>query len=105
MFAKTEKNGDVVVGLFNTSAGGQAVSTTAAALGLPASADYSLDDLWSHKTTETSTGTISATVPSHGVALFRVKPLHHVAGPAHRPQHHGGAERPVRRHRRRARAP
>jgi hypothetical protein len=78
VFAKTEKNGDVVVGLFNTSASGQVVSTTASALGLPASADYSLDDLWSHKTSETSDGTISATVPSHGVALFRVKPLNHV---------------------------
>ena len=79
VFAKTEKNGDVIVGLFNTSADGQAVSTTASALGLPASSDYSLDDLWSHRTTETSTGAISATVPSHGVALFRVRPLNHVA--------------------------
>ncbi|SEG72725.1 NPCBM-associated, NEW3 domain of alpha-galactosidase [Actinacidiphila yanglinensis] len=79
VFAKTEQNGDVVVGLFNTSANGQTVSSTAAALGLPASADYSLQDLWSHRTTETSTGTVAATVPSHGVALLRIRPLHHAA--------------------------
>jgi hypothetical protein len=79
VFAKTEQNGDVIVGLFNTSSDGQAVATTAAALGLPASADYSLQDLWSHATTETSTGAIAATVPSHGVALLRVRPMHRAA--------------------------
>ena len=79
VFAKTEKNGDVVVGLFNTSSADQVVSATASALGLPASADYALNDLWSHRRTETSTGTVSANVPPHGVALLRVKPLKHVA--------------------------
>ncbi len=77
VFAKTEANGDVVVGLFNTSTDGQVVSTTPAALGLPASDDYALTDLWSHQTSETSTGTISATVPPHGVALLRVRPEKH----------------------------
>ncbi len=77
VFAKTEKNGDVVVGLFNTSSDERTVSTTASALGLPA-ADYALDDLWSHRTTE-SAGTVAATVPSHGVALLRVTPLGHLA--------------------------
>jgi Alpha galactosidase A/Alpha galactosidase C-terminal beta sandwich domain/NPCBM-associated, NEW3 domain of alpha-galactosidase len=73
-FAKTEKNGDAVVGLFNTGGAPEAIATSAAALGLKAGSDYLLDDLWAHRRTET-TGTISAEVPSHGVALFRVSAL------------------------------
>ncbi len=71
VFAKTEKNGDVVVGLFNVSGAPEAISTTASALGLTSGPNYVLNDLWTHNTTET-TGTISANVPSHGVALLRV---------------------------------
>ncbi|HJP79844.1 MAG TPA: NEW3 domain-containing protein [Pseudonocardiaceae bacterium] len=73
VFAKTEKNGDVIVGLFNTSGSAENVSTTTAALGLPAGKNYQLDDLWSHKATET-TGAINPNVPSHGVALYRITP-------------------------------
>ncbi|MFI9384467.1 hypothetical protein [Kutzneria sp. NPDC052558] len=76
VFAKTEPNGDAIVGLFNTANAPRAVSTTAAALGLPKAADYSLQDLWSHSTTE-STGVISTDVPAHGVALYRVRALRH----------------------------
>jgi hypothetical protein len=74
VFAKTENNGDVVVGLFNTGSDAQVVSTSAAALGLSAAPDYSVRDLWKHSFTQT-TGTISADVPSHGVALFKVRAL------------------------------
>jgi hypothetical protein len=77
VFAKTEKNGDVIVGLFNTGSAPRAVSTTAAALGLPAAPDYSLHDLWSHKQTE-SIGRIASDVPPHGVALYRVHALDQV---------------------------
>ena len=71
VFAKTEKNGDVVAGLFNTSGGAETISTTASALGLGSSPDYLLNNLWTHRSTE-STGPISVDVPSHGVALLRV---------------------------------
>ena len=74
VFAKTEKNGDVIVGLFNTSGGPETISTTAATLGMPSGTDYLLNNLWTHQATET-TGTISANVPSHGVALYRVSAL------------------------------
>jgi hypothetical protein len=74
VFAKTERNGDVVVGLFNTSGASQVVSTSAAALGLKPGTSYLLDNLWTHRSTETA-GTIGADVPSHGVALLRVSPL------------------------------
>src|SRR6185312_10903465 len=35
VFAKTEKNGDVIVGLFNTGSSAAVVSTASSALGLP----------------------------------------------------------------------
>lgn len=78
VFAKTEKNGDVILGLFNTSPNDRAVSTTVSALGLPSAPDYALQDLWSHRTIE-SAGTIATDIPSHGVALYRVHPLKQVA--------------------------
>jgi hypothetical protein len=77
VFAKTEKNGDAIVGLFNTASAPREVATTAKALGLPGARDYALTDLWSHGTTE-SAGRIAADVPPHGVALFRVHPTHQV---------------------------
>ena len=75
VFAKTEADGDVVVGLFNTGSAPREVVTTAASLGLPSARDYSLRDLWSHQLTE-STGRIAANVPAHGVVLYRVHATH-----------------------------
>jgi hypothetical protein len=74
VFAKKEKAGDVAAGLFNTSGSSETITTSAAALGLPAGTDYLVSDLWTGKKTET-TGAISEVVPSHGVALLRVSPL------------------------------
>ncbi len=73
VFAKTEPNGNVIVGLFNTTTEPEVISTSAAALGMPAGTDYFLNDLWAHQITETA-GVISANVPPHGVALYRVSP-------------------------------
>jgi Alpha galactosidase A/Alpha galactosidase C-terminal beta sandwich domain/NPCBM-associated, NEW3 domain of alpha-galactosidase/Carbohydrate binding module (family 35) len=74
IFAKTEKNGDVAVGLFNTSGAPETITTSASALGLAPGTDYLLNNLWTHRTSET-TGVISANVPSDGVALLRVSAL------------------------------
>jgi hypothetical protein len=74
VFAKTERSGDVVAGLFNTGGASQVVSTTAATLGLPASGAYRLDNLWTHHVSEAG-ATIAADVPSHGVALLRITPV------------------------------
>jgi alpha galactosidase A-like protein/alpha galactosidase C-like protein/alpha-galactosidase-like CBM13-containing protein/alpha-galactosidase-like protein len=74
VFAKPEKSGDVVVGLFNTSSQSEVVSTTAAAVGLPASSAYLLNDLWRHRLSESGPA-IAADVPAHGVALLRVRPI------------------------------
>jgi hypothetical protein len=73
VFTKTEPNGDVIVGLFNTTTSTQVVSASPAVLGLPAADAYLLLDLWSHLPQETA-GTVAATVPPHGVALYRVRP-------------------------------
>jgi hypothetical protein len=74
VFAKTEKSGDVVAGLFNTSGSPEVISVPAATLGLPPSNAYLLNNLWTHQPTETA-GVISANVPSHGVALLRISTL------------------------------
>jgi hypothetical protein len=73
VFAKTERNGNVIVGLFNLTTEPEVISTTASALGLPAGTAYFLNDLWTHQTTETA-GVISPNVPPHAVALYRVIP-------------------------------
>jgi hypothetical protein len=76
-----EPAGDAVVGLFNTNqapkAGQEWISTTAAALGLPAdSAGYELDHLWSGKTvTISAKGKIRLRVAPEGVDLLKVTPI------------------------------
>jgi hypothetical protein len=89
VFAKVEPSGDAIVGLFNTTtkltSSPVAISTTAAALGLPADANgYEVQDLWGSNSVAvggqttfdiSSAGDISATVPAEGVALYRVTPL------------------------------
>ncbi|MGH9620997.1 MAG: glycoside hydrolase family 27 protein [Bryobacteraceae bacterium] len=73
VFTKKETNGDVIVGLFNTGNEAQTISVQRSALDFPTSGGgYLLNNLWTHKTTKTD-GTISARVPSHGVALYRVR--------------------------------
>ncbi|HJP74357.1 MAG TPA: NEW3 domain-containing protein [Pseudonocardiaceae bacterium] len=74
IFGKVEADGDAVVGLFNTGDAAEAVSTSAAALGLGKSRNYRLDDLWSHRSFS-SVGGVGATVPPHGVVLYRVTPV------------------------------
>ncbi|HEY3502989.1 MAG TPA: NPCBM/NEW2 domain-containing protein [Actinocatenispora sp.] len=71
VFAKPLANGDVAVALYNESDTAATISTTAAAAGVPKAAAYTLRDVWQHATTE-SAGTIAASVPAHGTAIYRV---------------------------------
>ena len=73
VIAKTERNGDVVVGLFNTTGKPEVISTKAFAIGLPAGGHYRVTNLWTHRVTSSGT-TISANVRPHGVAFYRVSP-------------------------------
>ncbi len=89
VFAKVEPSGDAIVGLFNTttklSSSPVTVTTTAAAIGLPADPNgYEVQDLWGSQSVVvggqttfdiSAAGTISAKIPAEGVALYRVTPL------------------------------
>ena len=71
VWRKPMANGSVAVVLLNRGSGTATVSTTVSALGLGAAASYSVRDLWAH-TTGSSSGTISASVPAHGAAMYVV---------------------------------
>jgi len=75
VFAKTEHDGDVVVGLFNTSATPEVVSTTTGALRLSTKDTYDLTNLWTHHSATSSGSTIAADVPPYGVVLDRISRL------------------------------
>ena len=73
VLAKPLANGDVAVALFNENGGAATISTSASAVGLAGASSYKLDNLWSKALSSTS-GSISATVPGHGVVMYRVSP-------------------------------
>ncbi|MFC0529512.1 glycoside hydrolase family 27 protein [Phytohabitans kaempferiae] len=70
VLAKRLANGDIAVALFNQGSAATTVSTTAAAVGKTGSS-FTLVDAWTGATS-TTTGAISANVPAHGTAVFRV---------------------------------
>ncbi|GAA3817049.1 ricin-type beta-trefoil lectin domain protein [Sphaerisporangium flaviroseum] len=71
VWRKPMADGSVAAVLLNRGGGTATVSTTAAALGLGAGTSYSVRDLWAH-TTGSSSGTVSASVPAHGAAMYIV---------------------------------
>jgi hypothetical protein len=75
VFAKRERGGAVIVGLFNTNTRRpEQISIGPSEIGLTAGCrTHALENLWSHRIGRTS-GQIAATVPPEGVALFRVTP-------------------------------
>ena len=70
VFAKALSDGSVAVGLINRGGSAATISTTAAQVGLTGGS-FALTDLWTGGTSTTS-GPISANVPAHGSAVFRV---------------------------------
>jgi alpha-galactosidase len=70
VLAKRLSNGDVAVALFNQGSSTTTVSTTAAAIG-KSGTSFTLRDAWTNATSTTS-GAISASVPGHGTAVYRV---------------------------------
>jgi alpha-galactosidase len=71
VLAKPLADGDVSVALFNETGATATISTTAAAIGKSGASDYTLTGLWSGAQTSTS-GAISASVPSHGTVMYLV---------------------------------
>ena len=72
VFVKPLANGDKAVALFNESEVNATISTSAREVGLPRSVGYTVRDLWQHKDFQ-SADAISAALPPHGTAIFRVK--------------------------------
>jgi alpha-galactosidase len=70
VLAKRLANGDVAVALFNQGSATTTISTTAAAVG-KSGTSFTLRDAWTDATS-TSSGAISASVPGHGTAVYRV---------------------------------
>jgi alpha-galactosidase len=71
VLAKPLANGDVAVVLFNETGARATIATTAAAVGKSGASSYGLADLWSGAKS-TTTGPISASVPAHGVVMYRL---------------------------------
>ncbi|HEV2636200.1 MAG TPA: ricin-type beta-trefoil lectin domain protein [Actinocrinis sp.] len=71
VLAKPLSNGDVSVALFNTTGSTATISTSISAIGKSGASSYTLANLWGG-TTSTTSGAISASVPSHGTVLYRV---------------------------------
>jgi hypothetical protein len=74
VWVKPLADGDRAVALFNRGSGPLQISTTASAAGVPQASSYKLLNLWTNDTT-TTTGDISANVPSDAVILYRVTAL------------------------------
>jgi alpha-galactosidase len=69
VLVKPLSDGSAAVALYNAADSPAVLHASTAVLGLPSA--VVVRNLWSHTTT-TTTGAISADVPAHGVALFRV---------------------------------
>lgn len=81
VMSKPLADGSRSLTLTNETDTARTISTTATAAGIGGARSYEVKDLWSREVT-TSRGTISATVPSHGTAMFRVTPTSRTALPA-----------------------
>jgi alpha-galactosidase len=71
VYSKVLANGDRAVALSNETSATATISTTASATGIGSASSYTLKDLWS-KAVRSTSGTISASVPSHATVLYRV---------------------------------
>lgn len=72
VLAKPLANGDRAVSVLNRGSSAQTVSTTLSSIGLPG-CTVSAKDLWAG-TTSTTSSALSATIPAHGTAIWRLTP-------------------------------
>ncbi len=72
VLAKPMADGSVAVALLNQGTSTTTITTSAAAIGATGSS-FTLKDAWT-KASTTTTGSISASVPGHGVVVYRVTP-------------------------------
>jgi alpha-galactosidase len=74
------QGGDTAVALYNESDRAKTISTTATELKLHSASRYRIEDLWTGALWST-TGTISAAVPAHGTAMYRISARHDSSAP------------------------
>ena len=73
VWARLLLNNNVAIALMNRGSSAVSLSTTAAAVGLPAASSYKVTNVWSGQHS-TSTGSFSATVPAYSTVLLRIAP-------------------------------
>jgi alpha-galactosidase len=73
VWARPLADGSTAVALLNRTDTTTVITTSPERVGAPDSDSYTLFDLWAKRTTTTS-GPISASVPPHGVLLYRLRP-------------------------------
>ena len=71
VLTKQLANGDRAVVFFNQTNSAATISSTAALVGLASASDYSVLNLWTGMSTET-TGVVSANVPAHGAVFYEI---------------------------------
>jgi alpha-galactosidase len=76
VLVKPLADGSVAVALTNGGPAARNLGTTASAVGLPQSDCYRVRDLWAHTDSESNGSVGPVQIPSHGVAMFRVKSCH-----------------------------
>ncbi|MDH2393305.1 CBM35 domain-containing protein [Streptomyces sp. HNM0663] len=75
VMSKVLANGDRAVTLTNETTTTQTISTTAAAVGIGGYPSYTVKDLWTGATSTNTSGTFSASVPSHDTVMYRITPV------------------------------
>ena len=71
VWVKPLSDGSRAVALLNRGPAPLQIGASAAGVGLPRAARYTVRDVWAHRTT-TTTGTVLATVPGDGTMLYRM---------------------------------
>jgi alpha-galactosidase len=74
VWSKDLADGGRAVALLNRSESEATISAHWPDLGYPETLKATVRDLWLHKDLPSATGSLSASVPSHGVVLVRIKP-------------------------------
>jgi hypothetical protein len=80
VLTKPLADGSRAVTLFNETDAPATITTTAAQVGLGRALDYQVRDLFAHTTSE-SAGKITAALPAHASAMYRVSPNRRLAQP------------------------
>jgi alpha-galactosidase len=74
VWSKQMSDGSRVVALLNRGASEQRITANWTEIGYPEHLKASVRDLWQHKDLKAANGSFSASVPSHGVVMVKIRP-------------------------------